>query len=334
MRKSSYTRIGAFVFVAAALAVAAIVLMGSGPLRKREVLMETYVEDTVQGVSEGSAVKYRGIPVGTVKSVSFAWSDYKVDLDDEASQRASRYARIVFAIALKDDLDEEVFKERAADLVKRGLRVHMKSQGITGLVYIDLDFENPDKPTLPVPWEPQHLYVPAVQSLSKTLFDAMQHVAEEIRSLGGIMGNVSNMAAKVDMLIDHADSVLLSTGRAMEPIPGVAAQVSNLVAEAAQLVATVQEGAGTLPSLMAGATNAVEGVSAFVAELGGKVDAVACETSNTLAAAGTTLSGIGGPARETLEDLDEAIKTLLDILTTLREDPMRLFRENEREVDP
>ena len=51
MRKSSYVKIGAFVCAAILLAVVAVVLMGSGPMHKRELLFETFVEETVQGAA-------------------------------------------------------------------------------------------------------------------------------------------------------------------------------------------------------------------------------------------------------------------------------------------
>ena len=197
MRKSSYVKIGAFVCAAVLLAVVAVVLMGSGPMHKRELLFETFVEETVQGVSEGSAVKYRGIPVGSVKSISFATYDYtdedvRPDASAEDVDRASRYARIVLAVDTTDMPDPEEFQRFVERETAKGLRAHMKSQGITGLVYVDCDYEDPGSPTLPVPWNPKHPYIPMAPSLSKTLTDAVQGVAQEIRGFADVRANVTS----------------------------------------------------------------------------------------------------------------------------------------------
>ena len=210
MRKSSYVKIGAFVCAAVLLAVVAVVLMGSGPMHKRELLFETFVEETVQGVSEGSALKYRGIPVGSVKSISFATYDYtdedvRPDASAEDVDRASRYARIVLAVNTTDMPDPEEFQRFVERETAKGLRAHMKSQGITGLVYVDCDYEDPGSPTLPVPWNPKHPYIPMAPSLSKTLTDAVQGVAQEIRGFADVRANVTNLAVRIAALVDNGD---------------------------------------------------------------------------------------------------------------------------------
>ena len=332
MRKSSYVTIGAFVCAAVLLAVVAVILMGSGPMRKRELLFETYVEETVQGVSEGSALKYRGIPVGSVKSISFATYDYtaedvRPDASAEDVDRASRYARIVLAVNTTDMPDPEEFQRFVERETAKGLRAHMKSQGITGLVYVDCDYEDPGSPTLPVPWNPKHPYIPMAPSLSKTLTDAVQGVAQEIRGFADVRANVTNLAVRIAALVDNANAVLGG-------VPALVAAASNAVASADAFLRAAKDDAAPLPGLLSETSNLVVSASAFLDSVKGDVAGVAASSTNFLAGADATVAGLRTPLESTLDDLSRASRNLADILDAIRDDPGRLFQKPAEENMP
>jgi ABC-type transporter Mla subunit MlaD len=332
MRKSSYVKIGAFVCAAILLAVVAVVLMGSGPMHKRELLFETYVEETVQGVSEGSALKYRGIPVGSVKSISFATYDYtaedvRPDASAEDVDRASRYARIVLAVDTTDMPDPEEFQRFVEQETAKGLRAHMKSQGITGLVYVDCDYEDPGSPTLPVPWNPKHPYIPMAPSLSKTLTDAVQGVAQEIRGFADVRANVTNLAVRIASLVDNANAVL-------GDVPALVAAASNAVASADAFLRAAKDDAAPLPGLLSETSNLVVSASAFLDSVKGDVADVVASSTNFLAGADDTVAGLRTPLESTLDDLSRASRNLADILDAIRDDPGRLFQKPAEETMP
>ncbi len=332
MRKSSYVKIGAFVCAAVLLAVVAVVLMGSGPMHKRQLLFETFVEETVQGVSEGSALKYRGIPVGSVKSISFATYDYtdedvRPDASAEDVDRASRYARIVLAVNTTDMPDPEEFQRFVERETAKGLRAHMKSQGITGLVYVDCDYEDPGSPTLPVPWNPKHPYIPMAPSLSKTLTDAVQGVAQEIRGFADVRANVTNLAVRIAALVDNANAVLGG-------VPALVAAASNAVASADAFLRAAKDDAAPLPGLLSETSNLVVSASAFLDSVKGDVAGVAASSTNFLAGADATVAGLRTPLESTLDDLSRASRNLADILDAIRDDPGRLFQKPAEENMP
>ena len=332
MRKSSYVKIGAFVCAAVLLAVVAVVLMGSGPMHKRELLFETFVEETVQGVSEGSALKYRGIPVGSVKSISFATYDYtdedvRPDASAEDVDRASRYARIVLAVDTTNMPDPEEFQRFVERETAKGLRAHMKSQGITGLVYVDCDYEDPGSPTLPVPWNPKHPYIPMAPSLSKTLTDAVQGVAQEIRGFADVRANVTNLAVRIASLVDNANAVL-------GDVPALVAAASNAVASADAFLRAAKDDAAPLPGLLSETSNLVVSASAFLDSVKGDVADVVASSTNFLAGADDTVAGLRTPLESTLDDLSRASRNLADILDAIRDDPGRLFQKPAEETMP
>lgn len=212
MRDSSYVKIGAFVLLGAVLALALCVVLGAGAFGRKAILMETFVEGTVQGVGAGSPVKYRGIPIGTVRSVGFAWAVYHDRVPDtEEGRRASRYARIVFAI--EDELlaNADFAGDELRRQVENGMRVSIKSQGITGVMYLDLDYAKDPPEPLPVPWETEHMLVPSVPSFSETMTDALENVAREIGKLGEVADDTRALLSEINAMVEDGRMPLLGT---------------------------------------------------------------------------------------------------------------------------
>lgn len=274
MKSSAYTAIGLFVLVAFALAAIGAVLIGGRRTRSSEALFETYVEETVQGIGEGSAVKYRGIPVGAVRTVEFAMLRYGADAPDSPDmRRARRYARIVFAIDAARFGDPARLDEAIRAQIRDGLHVHAKSQGITGLSYLDLDFDEGGIKELPVPWEPEHTYIPVAPSLAKTLTDVVQNLAQELHGL-------SETKAAIDAFLAEA-TALAAALRA----DGVSA-----LADAGRLAATLREGA---EPLLQSASETLSLVRCAIDGISGPL----AETSENLSRATGEFSGLAEALR-------------------------------------
>ena len=69
-KQANRIMIGGFVVVAVFLLAASIVVFGSGRLFKKTNLYLMYFEDSVKGLAVGSPVLFRGVPIGTVKSLT------------------------------------------------------------------------------------------------------------------------------------------------------------------------------------------------------------------------------------------------------------------------
>ena len=334
MRKSSYTKIGIFVCTALALAVIAVILLGAGSFRQKELLFETYVEETVQGISEGSDVKYRGIPIGSVKSVSFAFAKYRGDYDSPDYSRASRYARIVFAIDVEKLPDGENFVSLIDEQISRGLRVHMKSQGITGLVYLDLDYEDSPKKDLPVPWQPEYKYVPSAPTFVKTLTDVMQNVAQEIHDLASRKGDITNLTERVHAILDNANSVLKSADLSLTGIPGAVAGISNMVEKASDFLVSAKDGTAGLPDLIGNASNLVTEASVFVKGIKDDLTAVSASSTNLISHADTAVADTLPGVENAVNEISRLIEELSETIRMLRDEPRRLFNQPSPENMP
>src|SRR5215471_14783264 len=121
----SYTRLGAFVLAGVALLVAAVVVLGGGLLRPPGVLLETYFDESVAGLEVGAPVHYRGVQIGTVSEIAFAYDVYAIPMTDPRFFREGRFVVVRFHVRAQGEVEEarKRLEQRAANDLAAGLRV-------------------------------------------------------------------------------------------------------------------------------------------------------------------------------------------------------------------
>lgn len=331
MKKSAYAKIGAFALASLALAAVVAALSGKKAANRKEALFETYIEEAVQGVSEGSAVKFRGIQIGSVRDVDIAANTYGYDGNSDVERRTKRYARVVFAMDITDVEEPEAFADFIRSEVADGLHVYVKSQGITGLSYIDLDYGHPAKGELPFDWEPQYQYIPSAPSLAKTLTDVLQTMSQEIHSLSQIKDAVTNLTARTTLLADTATSAINSIEKGLAGVPATLTLVTNTLADADAILRAALPAAAELPDLVSGATNLMAEASAAIAELGPQGRAALSAAADAAATAGDTAASLAAPVREVADNLARAAEEISALAAELRADPSILIKGKERD---
>jgi paraquat-inducible protein B len=148
-KKASPAVIGAFVLGAAALSVIALVVFGSGKFFKVTREFVLFFEGSVQGLSRGAPVAFRGVRIGSVKDIKIVMDARDLSLkipviieieEDRMGDMPDR----------RHELDA-VLQEQDADtlvdyLVQKGLRAQLELQSLlTGQLFVNLDFF-PDRP--------------------------------------------------------------------------------------------------------------------------------------------------------------------------------------------
>ena len=203
---ASYTRIGLTVVIGVAAIVGSLIYLGGMRGRDSEILVETYYDKPVAGLSVGSVVNFRGVKIGEVREISFVGNKYVVEGQDGS--------RIYILLALDGrtlaaaDVDEGEFVARIRrDVAARGLRVSVVSSGITGLSRMECDFYNPENldPVPPLTWTPRHAYIPAKISLFDNLAVAATKVMNQINRMD-LNAAWSNINASVEALAAATDS--------------------------------------------------------------------------------------------------------------------------------
>jgi ABC-type transporter Mla subunit MlaD len=192
-----------FILSATALALGGIIALGAGKLFEHPILMETFIEESVQGLEVGSPIKFRGVKIGTVKQIDFVGHRYQSQVDEKQLSPYAHYVVVVGAIRrTPDELSEEQRAEKRKQDYAAGLRVRLASQGITGVLYLEADFLNPQQyPPLEVPWETKAIYVPSAPSTITLVGQALGNIAKDLSQ------------ANVHQIAEHFDTLVLATTR-------------------------------------------------------------------------------------------------------------------------
>ena len=129
------------IFLTGGLLLVLIILffLGGRDLFTRKIKVCTYFEESVQGLSRGAAVKYRGAPIGTVSDIRIIFSKRIVRVDMEIE--------IDSFSGIMGDFRTEFMNE----VRDNGLRCRLEYLGITGLKFIDFDYRKSAGGDLDVP---------------------------------------------------------------------------------------------------------------------------------------------------------------------------------------
>lgn len=221
-RQVNYLKIGSFVIAGIFLVVLIIVLFGAKSWFKKTIYVETYFSESVQGLSEGSPVKYLGIDIGLVKKIVPADSIYNVYRHGSMNF----YDRYVYVLM---QINPQFFRTGSKHLlaltiakdVAAGLRVRLTLQNVTGTAFLELDFMDPSK-NIPmhIYWTPKHYYIPSTPSALTVFRDQLMLLMHQFKkvdftklfhSMQTLSDSANNVASKVDNLLTRTNNQLVDT---------------------------------------------------------------------------------------------------------------------------
>jgi paraquat-inducible protein B len=178
-------------------------------------------EGSVEGLLPGAPVLMRGLQIGVVKSVSL-----EIDLDTSEVE-----IPVVFEIqpqraSLRGKLSESPGRERAAAMVKHGLRAQLQSGNLlTGSLLIGLEFF-PDAPKAELVFEGELPVIPTVpsdiQELKQEATKFVQNLAKA--PIGQLVTDLRNGVQTIDRL--------LASKKVQEGVPEMVDNVNATLAAA------------------------------------------------------------------------------------------------------
>jgi ABC-type transporter Mla subunit MlaD len=232
---ANYFKIGVFIFSALIIAIIAIVVLSKGQWFKHVFYLETYFDESVQGLAVGSPIKHRGVQLGTVDVIEFVRDVYGPELSKEDLLRYGRYVLVRGSVTdVAPHLTAEEEEVTRGGMINAGLRVRLASQGITGLVYLEADYLDPKEyPALDVPWKPRTPYVPSAPSTVSVLGAALQNIARDLEKadIHSVTRDVDRLVLEMTNSVKEANIHVLSsqTGQVLSEFQGVAQQVRRLL---------------------------------------------------------------------------------------------------------
>ena len=176
-KRASPTLVGAFVLGALALAVAGLAVFGSGKLFRRTAQFVMVFGGSVNGLSVGAPVKFRGVQVGSVTKIMLSLPGMTLP-----------ELRIPVFIEIDQDLVSKLGgminpaePTSFAALIDEGLRAQLQLESIvTGVLFVELDLFPGSPVNLFLPKESGYLEIPTQPTL---LQEASQTGADLIAKL-------------------------------------------------------------------------------------------------------------------------------------------------------
>jgi phospholipid/cholesterol/gamma-HCH transport system substrate-binding protein/paraquat-inducible protein B len=287
--RQNYFKLGLFVLVALALLGVMLFLLGGRSLFQPTVTIETYFNESIAGLDVGAPVKFRGVNIGRVSWIGISSQLYQrnVPLDD-----TKNYVVVRMRI---DNFDEETGPGVLEAYVKRGLRASTQLAGITGQLFIALDFVKGDSlRSLPFDWKPKYAYIPSAPSLTNQIIANAQNFLASlnqanVQDLGQNLNKLvvtfeaQMQQAKLDEIASDVRATLVTMRSALQ-------RVDNVLAK------------GELDQTLRGMRQATERLNVVLAQPGLK------ETPQNLAAATASLRQLmeSGELQRTVARLDQA----------------------------
>ena len=211
-QKATYFKVGLFVLVCIAGLLAGLVYVGADIMRRDVIRLETYIDESVHGLSVGSSVFHRGVKIGQVERISFVQNVYPMEPSSPEFETFGRYVMIVMAVDpehfLDADRDIEMIRPILRNHIGLGLRFRLSYQVITGMAFMEADYVDPQRhPELHVPWVPRHLYVPSAPSLITSFTQAFTNVFRRLEKIDfeGLLEQFDNTLVTFQTTLQDAD---------------------------------------------------------------------------------------------------------------------------------
>lgn len=212
-RKANYFKIGAFVIIGFAIAVIGIVVFGAGEFFRHKIMIETYFDQSVQGLNVGAPLKYQGVQVGNVKEIGFAFNYYPTS-----------YTYVVVRAEIQQELvgqrkslgripTEEERTSRIKELIEQGLRLQLDSQGITGVAFLNMVNLDPKRyPPLKIDWQSESLYIPSAPGVITQITEVLENLTSMLETIDikGITDNLDKLLMNTNKVIDDAQIAAIS----------------------------------------------------------------------------------------------------------------------------
>lgn len=285
----NYAAVGGFVLVLGAVLIASVLWLASGGAWQKKFDLYLAIEDeSVAGLNLNAPVKYNGVDVGKVQ---------QIQLDSGSPERVN----LIFAI------------ERGTPIKEDTVAV-LKTQGLTGIAYVELSGGTSDALPLRVVAGNRYPVIPTKPSLSARLENVLTSVLAKLDSTSNninailsdenrmaftsILADIATVARTIAARKDAIDAGVVNAARTLDHSARVAAQLEPVVKR-------IGKGAEAVESM------------------GNEVT----KTSNS---AGKTVNAIGADVKRfTAETLPE-LERLLGELSVLSASLRRLTEQTER----
>jgi len=170
--------VGLFVLIGFVIITAALIWLGMSRYLEEGKYYVAYFDESVQGLNDDSAVKYRGVSIGRVESIG---------------------------VAPDENLIEVVLKIESGMTLRKNMAAKLKSVGITGIVFIEIDRKKEGAldhaPRIRFPTE--YPIVATEPSEMKMFVDDINDLMEQFKQM-----NVKGLSEKMHTILNKINSTI------------------------------------------------------------------------------------------------------------------------------
>lgn len=363
MTPVNHWKLGLFVVLGVATACLGVVGLGANKLRREHEVFVTYFDESVQGLTIGSPVKFRGLQIGEIGKITVATDRRHLIVE----------SRVDIALMENLGLHRKGIEDHPADepYVPETIRAQIVPQGITGVRFLQIDyFEPKEHPRPKLPFDPPKNYIPAARSTLASIEEALVTAAEQvpiltaqikrvlsrIESILGeikwqeLAGDVRKALVAAEKLAKTLDDKLtpLDTAKLQQEATDTSQALQEVIADAQALIKRVRAEGGLIERgerTLAQVERELEGLEAgrtlrkaedTLSRLDGAIASVD-STAKTLDLASRNLEGLardsrGVPAElsQTLRNLDRAAREIRNLADLLQRDSDMLLKGRAR----
>ncbi len=318
-------RVGLFMIGAVALLVAMLFFLGMSDLFVHKAHLATLFGESVQGLAVGSAVKYKGVAVGTVDDIVIQVDDKRIRVNMSVELNTFRKSQSPGALFRNQEEFDQFLKKE----IFEGLRCRLEYAGITGLRYVELDYYVPpgppaekatelnDSSTLFIPSSPS-----AFKDIAKSLNTSLERISrirfEEISdNLVNSLSDINRLLAAPEIrdTLQHLNSMSVNLDRTTGSINRVVTE------ERLQKIAEQTE-----QSLQA-----IQMLSDRISADADRADLPACaaafrDAASVIQEAAAAIASRRQDLAVTMEKLGRALDSLRELTDMLNQDPSALVR--------
>lgn len=209
LKKKTFFTVGLFVLIGIVAGVALIVWLGASQYLKKGKVYATYFDESVQGLQIDSNVKFRGVNIGMVSGIDVA-PDY-------------RLIEVIMKINYAGNIDGTIAK--------------LKTAGITGIVYVELDYrKDGDIANTPkITFTPEYPVIPSNPSEIKQIFSGIESAIEQIKQIDfkGISDQLKMTTTSINTFVsgDEMKRIIKNLDAMMASLESTSAKLNKIISD-------------------------------------------------------------------------------------------------------
>jgi len=210
-QKTALFLTGLFVSIGLVIGASAIIWLGATNYFQKGKVYVSYFDESVQGLSPDSVVKFRGVEVGRVQGIG---------------------------VAPDNKLVEVIIKANLGGLSGENLVAQLKAAGITGIVFVELDLrEKGEAPVTPeITFNPPYPVIPSRPSGMKRFLSDIDQLLDKLKKI-----DIQGLVNGIHSLVDRIDKIAADK-RTMQIIANIDSTTNHMEKTMAKINQITSEG--------------------------------------------------------------------------------------------